>query len=93
MVLLNEYSHQKLHLCEIFFRAFLRAFQISNFWNSYVGSFSLQICMGKIKEGKEARKEGEVELEEENLYSAFKPDVKSVNTISQPSLPSSQLSS
>ena len=37
-----------------------------------VASFVLQIWVRKIKEGKEERKEGEVELEEENLYSAFK---------------------
>ena len=40
--------------------------------NGYVASFVLQICVRKIKEGKEERKEGEVELEEENFCSTFK---------------------
>lgn len=66
---------------------FFLAFQISNFRNGYVGSFILQICVRKIKEGKEGRKEGEIELGKENFYSDFKLDVKSANTISQPSFP------
>lgn len=40
-----------------------------------------------MKEGKEEGGKNEVESEKENLYSAFKLDVKSINTISQPSLP------
>ena len=42
------------------------------FKNGYVAFFILQLCVRKIKEGKEGRKNGEIELEEENLYSAFK---------------------